>query len=210
MFLKLLEKLGRKKVLVNFAGEIIANRWYVFYLEEDEDPRWIAKLPNLYIHQNVKTDTPDGPDSHHHAWNTWSLILNGSYTEEVNGKTRYNWRWSIAKLKVTDFHRIVCCAPNTWTAFFHGFRIGKWGFKAKACATLCETCGVKYGACVNTLTETPYDVHFGGKGAWRAVRWFASNFPDLAAKIERRRRAIKKVKVLTRDEINARVAKERL
>lgn len=205
--LTLLEFFGRKKVLAHPDGTVIANRWYVFYKEEDEDKRLIAMLPNVYIHQNLKKDTPDGPDSHHHAWPTRSLILSGGYWEEVDGVERFNGRWSVADLKYTQLHRIVKCLPNTWTLFMHGFRLGPWGFKSKPCTKVCDTCASRYGECFNVKHETPYDLHFGGKGAFRAVRWFDSNEPGLEDRLARRRKAILKVRQLSRDEVNARAAK---
>lgn len=208
LFLKLLERIGRKKLLVNWDGEVIAYRWYVFYVEEDEDDRFIAKFPNVYIHQNLKHETPDGPDSHTHAFNSYSLIMSGGYHEEVDGKSRYNAKGTIAKLKHRQFHRIVKVDPGTMTLFMRGWRKGPWSFKAAPCEKICETCSSEYGACVNTLKETPYELHFSGKGQWRAVRWFPSNTPGLERKLAIRREAIKKVKVLSRDEVNARAAKE--
>lgn len=204
----LLEKLGRKKVLMDFTGQVIAYRWYVLYREEDEDERLIARFPNIYIHQNLREQTPDGPDSHHHAWNTYSLMLSAGYHEEVDGALRYNKRLSWACLKHSQYHRITAVDPNSWTMFCHGFRKGPWGFKMKACATVCETCAALDGVCLNTKHIVPHATYFGSKKAWRSVAWFPSNTPGLGKRIARRQAAIKKVRVVGRDEVNARVTKE--
>lgn len=214
LFLRFLEAIGHKKLLVNWDGKIIAYRWYLFYLEDDEDRRLIARLPNIYIHENLLLDTPDGPDSHCHAWPTWSYMLRGGYWEEVDGKLRFNAQGTIAKLGRRQFHRITQCVPGpdgtTMTVFMHGFRNTNWSFRAAPCDKLCETCAEKYGRCVNTTKETPYEVHFGGRGKWRAVTWFHSKTPGLAGHIALRQRAAAYVRPLSRDEINARAAKEYL
>lgn len=208
LLLSLLEKIGRKKVLMDFTGQIIACRWYVLYSEEDEDQRLIAKFPNIYVHQNLRLETPDGPDSHRHAWNTYSWMISGGYSEEVNGVMRVNRRWSWAVLKNTDYHRIVKVEPNAWSIFCHGFRKGAWGFKMKACDTVCPTCAAVDGICLNTKVVVPHATYFGSKKAWRSVAWFPSKMRGLAKKVARRQAAIKKVTVVGRDEVNARVTKE--
>ncbi len=208
LLLRLLEKAGRKKVLVNFMGEVVAYRWYVLYLEEDEDTRFIARFPNIYIHQNLMPDTPDGPEPHKHAWNTYSLMLNGGYWEEVNGRERYNPPGSWALLKYGDYHRITKTNPNAWSMFCHGFRKGRWGFKQKACETICATCAEKYGVCVNTTRDVPYEAHFGGKALKRRVHWFPSKEPGLEKRLARRREAVKKITLPTLDEVNARITAE--
>lgn len=206
--LRLLEKMGRKKVLMDFTGQVIAYRWYVLYREEDEDERFIARFPNIYIHQNLRRETPDGPDAHRHAWNTYSWMISGGYSEEVNGVLRRNPRWSWARLKHTDYHRIVATEPNAWSVFCHGFRRGPWGFRMKACDAICETCAGVDGVCMNTKHVVPHATYFGSKKAWRSVAWFHVGMPGLARRIARRQAAIKKVRVVGRDEVNARVTKE--
>jgi hypothetical protein len=210
--LNLLDKLGRKKVLVDFAGNQIVHRYYLFYHEDDQDTRWIAKLPNIYIHHNL-VEYPDGPDLHCHPWNTWSFILNGGYIEEFeNDKKKYNPRWSFFGRSRDTFHRIAKADPNTWTVFMHGWRKRDWSFKSHPCKIVCSTCSEKYnGECYNAKNEAPYEAYFDTKGgAWKATVWFRTTLPGLWEKIARRQRAVQKVKVKPLDEVKSEIICEKL
>jgi hypothetical protein len=211
LFLRLLEWMGRKKVLVDFAGNVRAYRYYVFFMEEDEDTRLIGRLPNIYIHVNVELNTPDGPDTHRHPWNTYSYMIRGGYLEEVNGKYRFHETGTVARLRHTDYHRVVQVRPGTVTAFMHGWRRGPWLFRLAPCAAVCPSCDEKYGKCYNEVSTVPHATFFGSKGKWRTARWFLSKTPGLRAMIERRRRASADVRVkqLSTEEVRSRMASER-
>lgn len=198
LLLLALEKMGRKKVLVSFDGQVLAHRWYLLYKEDDEDGRLIARLPNIYFHRSFQLESPDGPHMHRHAWNTWSRILAGGYLEEVNGlKVRKHGPGDWACLKHTDFHRILRFDPGTLTMFCHGFRRSTWGFKAMPCKVVCGRCQERYGECVNRRTETPHSAHFSSDHSWRTTAWIDANRPGLEDQLRRRREAVKRVQVLT-------------
>jgi hypothetical protein len=208
-FLRFLELCGRKKTLVDFAGNEIVHRWYLFYYEEDQDDRWIAKLPNVYIHHNL-VKHPDGPDCHTHPWNTISWIANGGYWEEfINGTKRRLNRFTFAYRSRNDFHRIIEADPNTWTIFAHGFRRRQWSFKSETCKTVCQTCNDKYdGVCYNAKNEAPYEAYFSDKGgAWKATVWLRTTLPGLKEKIARRKKALERIKFKpkTIDEIKSQI-----
>lgn len=204
-FLAVLERLGRKKILVNFDGTIAVQRWYLLYLEDDEDHRFIARFPNAYLHVDLKLETPDS--SHHHAWNTYSLVLKGGYVEEVDGVQKTFKVGDLVKLRYDQHHRLVSCEPGTITLFMHGWRRGPWAFKLKPCVKLCDTCATKYGRCVNEIKETAYKENVDVTGDWRMTAWFLSNTPGLKEKLARRRRSLGKVKVLSREEVLSQAAK---
>ena len=207
-FLSWLEKRGRKRILVDVLGNIIASRHYVFFVEEDDDPsvRW----PNVFIHHNLRLESPDGPDAHQHPWATWSFILRGGYWEEVDGVKRYNPTHSIARMKVGQFHRITQVDPGTVTLFFHGFRRVRWLFKETPCETVCDHCKAQYGRCFNATHTIPYNVHFGvmepsagvggllGKGVRRGIRWL-DDTPEVRDRISRLRRRSHNVKPIDRE-----------
>lgn len=207
LILKVLSFLGRRKDFYTFAGEHIASRWYVLYMEEDEDTRWIAKLPNIYIHRTM-VENPDGPDIHRHGWTSWSWCLRGGYLEEVDGKFREHKVPGIVRVKYDQYHRIVKCIPGSITVWIRGFRKGRWAFKMKPCEKVCDTCSIKYGKCLNEFTELTHSQHFGGKGQKRSSGWFTPS-EELKRKMARRREAIKspRVHVKPRDEIMAEASK---
>jgi hypothetical protein len=210
VLLRVLEKLGRfRKLQIN--GEFIATRHFLLFKEEDEDSRLRARFPNVWIHHNLRTETPDGPDSHTHPWDTWSYMWHGGYWEEVDGVERFHDQGTWAVLKHGQYHRITKCLPNTVTIFAHGFRKGPWTFKEAPCEHLCEACAPK-GQCFAATNLVPYEQHFGGKGSRRAVQWHDADEPNLDKRMSRRRRAIAsgRVKLLTREEVRHRLAKEHL
>lgn len=204
-FLAYLTRIGARRTLVKYDGSVSAHRHFPLWIEEDEDRR---RYPNLWIHQNVELDTPDGPDTHRHPWNTYSYILRGGYIEEVNGVRRWHGRGSWACLKYTDHHRIVRVRKGTVTLFFHGWRRGPWQFKLQACEALCESCKAKYGTCFNNVNPVPHETFFGRNGKWRTVRWFPSLMPGLDRMIARRKKAIRdpRVRVMPAQEVRARMA----
>jgi hypothetical protein len=208
LFLKLLSFLGRRKDFYTFAGEHIATRWYLLYEEEDEDTRWIAKFPNIYFHHTL-VEHPDGPDTHRHAWNSWSWCLRGGYSEWVNGQVREHKAPGVVSVKANEFHRIITCKPGSITMWIRGFRKGKWAFKMKPCDTICNTCETNYGRCLNEFTELSHDQYFGGKGNKRASGWHKPSL-ELERKMTRRRAAIQHytVKVQSRDQIMAEASKK--
>lgn len=206
-----LEARGRKKVLLSFEADVAAQRWYLLYLEKDEDPRLVARFPNAYLHKDLNIQTPGS--AHGHAWNSYSFILRGAYTELVDGVERTHQAGDVAVLKYTEHHEITRCAPGTVTLFVHGWRRAPWRFRVGACDKLCDRCATNYGACVNTIKTTPYALNAAdGGGAWKRTTWFSTQAPGLERRIRVRQRALAQGKVrariLTRDEVLARSCRE--
>ena len=134
MFLKLLEKLGRKRIIMDReCNEPYLERYYVFL----KDRKWFPF--NIFIHKFLKSD-PD--DVHDHPWPYATLILKGGYYEWVPqfdskgkmiGETRY-WRGPghFRTCTATSYHRIELDPTVTaWTMFMPGPQKRDWGFLVK-------------------------------------------------------------------------------
>ena len=124
MFLKLLERLGRKNVIMDrISDEPYLERYYLFL----RDRQWFPF--NIFLHRFLKGD-PD--DLHDHPWPYATLILKGGYWEVTpNGKF---WRapGHFRICTATSFHRIEL-DPNIecWTLFMPGMKKRNWGFDVK-------------------------------------------------------------------------------
>ena len=83
-FLKLLEKLGRKRIIYDrLENEPYLERYYLFLKDRKKFPF------NVFLHKFLKGD-PD--DVHDHPWPYATLILKGGYYEwtpqfDASGKT---------------------------------------------------------------------------------------------------------------------------
>lgn len=121
MMLKLLERLGRKRVILDReSNEPYLTRYYLFL----KDRKWFPF--NIFLHNFHKSD-PD--DLHDHPWPFVTVILRGGYWEHTpKGKS---WRgagtvnWAGSK----SLHRVEL-VPNvdTWTLFIPGPTVREWGF----------------------------------------------------------------------------------
>lgn len=134
MFLKLLERLGRKRIVMDrIEHEPYLERYYVFL----KDRTWFPF--NVFLHKFLKSD-PD--DVHDHPWPYATLILKGGYYEwipEFNsagqqiGEIRH-WRGPghFRTSGATSYHRIEL-DPNVtaWTMFMPGPQKREWGFLVK-------------------------------------------------------------------------------
>jgi hypothetical protein len=131
MFLKLLEKLGRKRIVMDrVENEPYLERYYLFLRERDRFPF------NVFLHKFLKSD-PD--DVHDHPWPYTTLILKGGYWEWVpifdnEGKKMgevQHWRGTghFRTCSANSFHRIEL-DPNVtcWTLFCPGPKQRDWGF----------------------------------------------------------------------------------
>ena len=130
-FLKLLDKLGRKRIVMDRQdNEPYLERYYVFLKERRKFPF------NVFIHKFLKSD-PD--DVHDHPWPYATLILKGGYYEWVphfneqgikTCETRH-WRGPghLRFCRANSFHRIEL-HPNitAWTLFMPGPQKREWGF----------------------------------------------------------------------------------
>lgn len=121
MMLKLLERLGRKRVILDReSNEPYLTRYYLFL----KDRKWFPF--NIFLHNFHKSD-PD--DLHDHPWPFVTVILRGGYWEHTpkgkfwRGAGTVNWAGS------KSLHRVEL-VPNvdTWTLFIPGPTVREWGF----------------------------------------------------------------------------------
>jgi hypothetical protein len=134
MFLKLLDRMGRKRIVMDRGeNEPYLERYYLFLKERERFPF------NVFLHKFLKSD-PD--DVHDHPWPYATLILKGGYWEwipifdSVGRKTGEIQHWrSPGHFRIcsaTSYHRIEL-DPNitAWTLFMPGPKQREWGFLVK-------------------------------------------------------------------------------
>lgn len=131
MLLKLLDKLGRKRIITDrLNNEPYLERYYIFL----KDRTWFPF--NAFIHKFLKGD-PD--DVHDHPWPYATFIIKGGYYEWVpvfnkdgikTGEVRY-WRrpGHFRICKPESYHRIeLKPGVAAWTLFMPGPHKREWGF----------------------------------------------------------------------------------
>ena len=75
MFSKLMEKLGRRRVITDRSGKIpYLIRYYVFLKDRKRFPF------NITVHKVLVSDEPT---LHDHPWNWGAIILKGGYWEHI-------------------------------------------------------------------------------------------------------------------------------
>ena len=134
MFLKLLDRMGRKRIVMDrVENEPYLERYYLFLKERDRFPF------NVFLHKFLKSD-PD--DVHDHPWPYTTIILRGGYWEwipifdSVGRKTGEIQHWRgpghFRTCSATSYHRIEL-DPNitAWTLFMPGPKQREWGFLVK-------------------------------------------------------------------------------
>ena len=131
MLLKLLDRLGRKRIVMDrVENEPYLERYYLFLRERNRFPF------NVFLHKFLKSD-PD--DVHDHPWPYATLILKGGYWEwiphfdTVGRKTGEYQVWRgpghFRISKANSFHRIELDPDITaWTLFMPGPKQRDWGF----------------------------------------------------------------------------------
>ena len=134
MLLKLLDRLGRKRIVLDrVENEPYLERYYLFLRERERFPF------NVFLHKFLKSD-PD--DVHDHPWPYATLILKGGYWEwiphfdTVGRKTGEYQVWRgpghFRISKANSFHRIELDPDITaWTLFMPGPKQRDWGFLVK-------------------------------------------------------------------------------
>jgi hypothetical protein len=134
MLLKLLDRLGRKRIVMDrVENEPYLERYYLFLRERERFPF------NVFLHKFLKSD-PD--DVHDHPWPYATLILKGGYWEwiphfDTVGRKigEYQvWRGPghFRISKANSFHRIELDPDITaWTLFMPGPKQRDWGFLVK-------------------------------------------------------------------------------
>jgi hypothetical protein len=130
-FLKFLENLGRKRIIMDRVNDQpYLERYYVFLKDRSRFPF------NIFIHKFLRSD-PD--DVHDHPWPYATLILKGGYYEwtpvfDGEGKKIAEtcaWRGPghFRICSANSYHRIEL-DPNitAWTMFMPGPQKREWGF----------------------------------------------------------------------------------
>lgn len=121
MILKLLDRLGRKKVILDRqSSEPYLTRYYLFLKDRDRFPF------NIFLHNFHKGD-PD--DLHDHPWPWATLIVRGGYWEHTPDGKFWRGVGSFRTAAATQRHRIEL-DPDTdvWTIFMPGPKCREWGF----------------------------------------------------------------------------------
>lgn len=133
-FLRLLEKLGRKRVVMDRVNnEPYLERYYLFLKDRKRFPF------NIFLHKFLKSD-PD--DLHDHPWPYATFIVAGGYWEWTpvynNKKEKIGeiakWRGPghFRFCSANSFHRIEIDPDVTcWTVFMPGPQQRDWGFMRK-------------------------------------------------------------------------------
>ena len=212
-FLKFLEKRGRKYAFVDYFGDVLFYRYYVFYHEHHIDSRWYAQLPNMYVHIYPSDANGTGPNpegSHTHPWSTLGFILKGGYKEIVNESyERVTKQFGFAFTSYKERHKIAEVVPGTTTLFFHWFRKHKWEAHLQTCKVICDTCNTLNGGVCNKENRTlELDNHVQASNisveddrAWRTVTFLKVD-DKYEATINRRKRALAKLLIKAPATIN--------
>ena len=131
MLLKLLEKLGRKRIVMDRVNnEPYLERYYIFLKDRQKFPF------NVFLHKFLKSD-PD--DVHDHPWPYATLILRGGYYEWIPKFDAHGHKISEVRhwrgpghfriCGASSYHRIELKQGVTpWTLFFPGPQTRDWGF----------------------------------------------------------------------------------
>ncbi len=131
LFLTALEKLGRKRIILDRESQDpYLVRYYLFLKDRDKFPF------NVFLHQFLRSD-PD--DLHDHPWPWATLIIKGGYWEWIpkfddvgciKGEQKV-WRGpgTFRKCSAEQYHRIeVEPGVDCWTIFMVGPQKREWGF----------------------------------------------------------------------------------
>lgn len=125
-------------------GQTYMHRWWLFnpYGYESRQPRHRWCPISIRVHHIVKPD--EDRHLHDHPWNARTIILRGSYLEEVppvKGSSpaggfrpgqrvgRFRQQGDTARIGFGQFHRIAhVSAGGVYTLFISGPNRGTWGF----------------------------------------------------------------------------------
>lgn len=134
MLLKLLERLGRKRIVMDRVNnEPYLERYYLFLKDRNRFPF------NVFLHKFLKSD-PD--DVHDHPWSYATLILKGGYYEwipqfnsqgeKVGEIAKWRAPGHFRICRSTSYHRIeLDPGVDCWTLFMPGPQHREWGFLVK-------------------------------------------------------------------------------
>jgi hypothetical protein len=116
--------------------------WNRFYIPCPNGEQYLARLRvfdtpwfGVYLHDIFEPDADRDP--HNHPWPFISIVLRGSYEEQVhpepNGRRswfvkKHHRRFSAHRMGTVSAHRITYAAPRLKTLIIRGKRTGGWGF----------------------------------------------------------------------------------
>ena len=121
LFLKLLEKLGRKRVIMDrFKNEPYLTRYYLFL----KDRKWFPF--NVFLHNFHKGDLDD---LHDHPWPFITFIIKGGYWEHTPDGKFWRGPGSVRMARSNQLHRVELePGVDVWTIFVPGPHVKDWGF----------------------------------------------------------------------------------
>ncbi|GFE71299.1 hypothetical protein [Chroococcus sp. FPU101] len=129
MLLKILEKLGRKRIIYDRDGsKPYMERYYLLFKDKLAESESAKALPfNLMLHKICLSD-PD--DLHDHPWWYATFILKGGYWE-ITPKGKY-WRGA-GHFRIRpphSLHRLEIPedSQGSWSIFLRGPKQKNWGF----------------------------------------------------------------------------------
>lgn len=133
-FLNLLEKLGRKRIVMDRVNEEpYLERYYLFLKDRKNFPF------NIFLHHFLKSD-PD--EVHDHPWNYTTIVVKGGYYEwipqfnnagqKIGEIAKWRGRGHIRRCRAESYHRIeLDSSVDCWTIFIPGMQKREWGFLAR-------------------------------------------------------------------------------
>ena len=121
MILKLLERLGRRRIVMDRVNdEPYLERYYLFLKDRQRFPF------NVFLHKFLKSD-PD--DLHDHPWPYATLILKGGYWETTPEGRFWRRPGHFRICTANSLHRIeLDPTVECWTVFMPGPKQREWGF----------------------------------------------------------------------------------
>lgn len=121
MILRLLERLGRKRIVMDRVNdEPYLERYYLFLKDRQRFPF------NVFLHKFLKSD-PD--DLHDHPWPYATLILKGGYWETTPEGRFWRGPGHFRICTARSLHRIeLDPSVECWTIFMPGPKQREWGF----------------------------------------------------------------------------------
>ena len=121
MILKLLERLGRRRIVMDRVNdEPYLERYYLFLKDRQRFPF------NVFLHKFLKSD-PD--DLHDHPWPYATLILKGGYWETTPEGRFWRRPGHFRICTARSLHRIeLDPSVECWTVFMPGPKQREWGF----------------------------------------------------------------------------------
>ncbi len=123
MFVKIMEYLGRRRVIYDrLDNEPYLERYYLFLKDRKDFPF------NIFLHKFLKSD-PD--DLHDHPWAFRTLILSGGYWEFTDEGKFWRAPLSYRYAPANTFHRVELDKniPYCWTLFIPSKSFKEWGFR---------------------------------------------------------------------------------